>query len=179
MVTLDLYDTLERAWRIICQQFDVTGDLPGTKALFAGADLSAPPAAAETVLVNMLAEAMELVGRFSPWYRQPARAFGLVVERGPGSGRVRWRLSGEALRAHRVTLDALTLAIGRNVGLILATDLVDDLERPAGADVPCVMAACRCRPPRTILVARAVIAEAEIVCDACHQPFELAGEGTG
>ena len=76
---IELLDrTLEQSWETLCATYDVDTDLPNAQNLFTRAALKTPPKAAETVLVNMLMEVIENVGRFSPWYKQPARAFGLV-----------------------------------------------------------------------------------------------------
>ncbi len=81
VVPVDLLDTLHETWQAVCCAYDVAAPLPDMAALFEGVDLSAPSRAAETVLANMLTEAMECVSRFSPWYRQPVWAFGLTLVR--------------------------------------------------------------------------------------------------
>lgn len=165
MVTLDLYDTLQDVWQTLCKRHDVTSELPNMQMLFESVDLSDPRRASEALMANMLSEVIECVGRFSPWYKRPAQAYGLARDQN------RWVLTTEALRCHRAILTGLSGAIGRNIGVILAARWVDDLERQSEPDAPCVMAQCCCTPPRAILVDRNVIADCEIICDACRTPF--------
>lgn len=172
-MTVDLFDTLQHVWDVLCTAHDVTADLPTVGMLFESADPSAPGAAAEIALVNMLSEIMEGVGRFSPWYKRPASAFGILFKRGRAVDRPEWSLTTDALDTYRPLLDRLAAAIDHNTGVILATRFVDGLDRWPDPDAPCRTAACQCAPPRTILVRDIVIARAEIICDACRQPFVL------
>lgn len=156
----------------MCRTYDVSAPLPDMNALFEGADLSASPQAAETVLANMLTEAMECVSRFSPWYRQPVWAFGLALVHGPPEAAPHWALTPRALHDWQQVLRALTVAIERNIGVILSADVVAHLDRLATRDEdPCVTAQCACTPPRVILVNRSVLTTAEIRCDTCHAVF--------
>lgn len=171
MISVDLYDTLQQTWQALCADYDVTADLPDWDILFDGVDLAVPSVAARTVLANMLAEVVEGVGRFSPWYRQSAAVFGLTIDSAGGTRRPRWTLRPEIEVLRRDDLDALTYAIDRNWGVILATHVVGEVNERALSDDPCVVASCRCQPPRSILVQQSVIISTQIICDACHQPF--------
>jgi hypothetical protein len=163
---------LERAWRTMCCTYDAEGCLPDTKTLFAGADLSRPFPAAKQVLTNMLLSVMESIGRFSPWYTRPARAFGINSIRDPATGRSNWMLAPESILRWQITLDQLSDAIQQNYGLIDALILVDGLMDEHPDDDPIVTACCGCIPPRTIQLTRSVLIKAEIMCHACLQPFE-------
>lgn len=167
----ELDDVLEWAWRTICEAYDVSADLPDMHALFGGADLTAPAAAAEMVLVNMLAEAVESISRFSPWYRMPARAFGMIQMRDRTTERTRWLLAPEAAQRWESVLKRLAEAIQRNMVLLQATRVVDDLMRQIPPDDPCVMACCVCEPKRVILINRSVLRRGEVICSGCHHPF--------
>lgn len=161
----DLLEAFEHTWQTVCEAYDAAADLPGMDVLFEGADLTVPEQAAETVLANMLLEAMAAISRFSPWYMKP---LGLrLVQRGPAR-RPRWKLSPE-MRAHwHGVLKLLTSAIRANITLILAANLLDELEPPPDDRV---MATCQCLPSRVILVKPAVLLGSDIICDACQQPF--------
>jgi len=168
---IELLDsTLEQCWGTLRAAYDVSGDLPGTPALFANATLNTPPRAAETVLVNMLSEVIENVGRFSPWYKMPARAFGLVSLRDPVTRQSNWLLAPEALQRWQPLLQQLTQAIRLNNGLIQATLLVENLAEEE-AD-PQVIAQCGCYPPKRIQIGLSILDKTAIICDECHQPFE-------
>jgi hypothetical protein len=120
------------------------------------------------VLVNLLSDAMECTSRFSPWYKKPASAYGVVLRRDAAHAN-RWGLTDAARRARRPLLDSLSQAIWQNRSVILATRYLSEL-RP-DPDEPCLAAVCQCNPPRTILMQHAVFARATIICDACRQPF--------
>lgn len=178
MVPVDLLDTLHEAWQAVCCAYDVTAPLPDMAALFEGADLAVPLRAAETVLTNMLTEAMECVGRFSPWYRQPVWAFGLALVHETPEARPHWSLTPHALQDWQRVLRMLAVAIERNIGLILSANVVASLDMLAvPEDDPCVMAACQCTPPRVILVNRSVLQKAEIRCDTCQELFREVEDG--
>lgn len=167
---------LNQAWRVLCGLYDVTADLPDIQALFEGADLTAPDQAAETVTANMLSEVIELIGRFSPWYKAPASAFGLIPIRDDATKRFRWVLSSTAIQQRQEILKPLSAAIKKNIGLILSVNLISDLEEIVSTSDPYVTACCVCIPSRVILVKRSILASTQIVCDACQQPFRQIGE---
>jgi hypothetical protein len=179
VVPVDLFDTLSDAWRAVCCAYDVSGDLPEMGLLFEGADLSTPRQASAAVLTNMLTEAIGQVGRFSPWYRQPVSAFGLMLGRDPATDCVHWQLAERAAEQWQRILVPLEVAIARNVGLILSVSVLDGLDLAAQDDDPCVMARCLCMPPRVILVSRSVLAGAQIRCDACQQQFHMVDDAPG
>lgn len=163
--------SLERAWVAVCDAYDVSACMPDIRTLFADVDLSQPQQAAEAVLVAMLLEVMESVSRFSPWYKQPARAFGLTSIRDLSTQRSRWILAPEAVQRWRDILCQLNELISRYSGLIRALVLVDDLMGKETDEDPCVVAQCACHPPRTIQLRRSVLYKAEIICELCLQPF--------
>jgi hypothetical protein len=162
--------TIESAWFELCQAFDATGGLPDTQALFDAADLSRPNQAAEAVLAAMLLEVMECVGRFSPWYKMPVRAFGLISMREAKSGRLRWILAPEAVQRWQGVLEPLSTVIRKYSGLIQALVLVDDLMQDIPGD-PSITACCSCLPPHAISIRQSVLVKAEIICESCLQPY--------
>ena len=165
--SVDLVEALEQVWQTICDTYDVVADLPDMRTLFEGADVSAPVEAAETVLANMLLEVMASISRFSPWYKKP---LGLRLIREEATNQCRWALSPRLYQQWQGILKPLSISIGRNIGWILATDLVDDLmEKSLPSD--CVLATCLCLPGRIIRVKRAALIGEGIVCDTCGQPF--------
>lgn len=174
-MTLDpvqmLNDVLEQIWHTLCCSYDATGNLPDAKMLFERADLNKPFQAAKTVIANMLLEMMESIGRFSPWYTQPARAFGLTSIRDPVSDNTRWMLAPEAVQKWGEILDHLAAAIEKNYSLIQAIVYVEGLMEEAAPGDTWVIARCSCQPPRTIQVTTLVLEKAEILCDSCMQPF--------
>jgi hypothetical protein len=165
-----LNTTIERAWLAVCRAYDESACLPDMQALFDGADLSRPNQAAETVVVNMLTEIIENVGRFSPWYKRPARAFGLTSMRENQTSQMRWLLAPEAVQKWQEVITPLATVIRKYSGLIRAMVLVDDLMQDIPGD-PCVIAHCGCIPPHTIQLRRSVLTKAEIICDTCLQPY--------
>jgi hypothetical protein len=164
---------LERAWMALCNTYDVTACLPEIGVLFEQVNLAEPGTAAQSVLVNMLTEVIECIGRFSPWYKMPARAFGLISVRNSLKERAHWVLAPEALQKWRQVLAPLSAAIEKYSGLIQALILVDDLMQEEPFNDPCVIAHCQCEAPRTIQIKRSILERAEILCDECKQPFSV------
>jgi hypothetical protein len=152
-------ETLERAWGTISAAYDVTTSLPDMRELFEGTNLRRPGQAAEIVIANMLMEVVECISRFSPWYKLPARAFGLISVRDRLTNHVRWALA------------PVEMAIRKYSGLIQAIILVDDLMINGLPNDPCVTASCLCLPPRKIKIKQSILEQAEIVCDLCKHPF--------
>lgn len=166
-----LGQVFEHAWEEVCAAFDVRAELPDLHELLEGPDLSNPGETARQVFVNMLLEVMGCVSRFSPWYRQPARAYGLIQVKAGQSSRSRWSLAPEAIQKWQGCLDILAVTIRKNSGLIQAVLLVDGLmAADLGEDMEIVVS-CHCLPPRRIQVRRSVLDQADIVCDACLYPF--------
>jgi hypothetical protein len=168
--TIDLLEALQAAWHSIGAAYDVNADLPETSCLFEGVDLRLPKQAAEAIVANMLLSVMEEVGRFSPAYKQP---IGLIHVRDRSTNRSSWLLSPETRERWQSVLHPLALALERNRGLLLAADVLGDLMKSAPCDEARVMAGCLCAPPRMILINRAVLGNANIVCETCQQPFHL------
>ena len=171
-----LNDALEKAWIVLSDVFDENKAsclprLPDLLTLLEGIDLSTPERAAERVLSNMLLEIIENTSRFSPWYRMPARAFGLVSIRDTVSGCNRWILAPEAVQRWQPIIQPLAKAIWKNTGLIQAVLLVESLLQDAPENDPCVEARCACFPPRTIRVKKSVLERASIFCDKCLCAF--------
>lgn len=165
-----LTETIERAWITICEAYEVSACLPDMQTLFEGADLSHPRGAAENVVATMLLEVVESISRFSPWYKMPARAFGLASVRDSQTNRVVWRLAPEAGQKWAKILEPLTTIIRDYSGLIQAILLVDDLMRDMPGD-PCVVASCSCSPPHTIQIRQSVLDKSIIICEACRQAY--------
>ncbi len=170
---VDLLDTLNEIWHLLCDAYDVTAELPEISVLFAAADLRQPAQAAQVVIANMLSEVIERIGRFSPCYKLPAEAFGLVPAGHRPPQAPRWVLSPAALRHWKRFLTTLETAIARSTVLIQAAELIDDLAAPAPLEGTHVMARCVCQPPRMILVNQAVFEATQIICQSCHRPFRL------
>jgi|WetSurMetagenome_2_1015567.scaffolds.fasta_scaffold76748_2 hypothetical protein len=168
--TIDLIEALHHAWRSIGAAYDVHADLPETSCLFEGADLRLPKQAAESIVANMLLSVMEEVGRFSPAYKQP---IGLIHIRDRAANRSSWLLSPETRERWRNVLHPLALALERNRGLLLAGDVLGELTKSGPCDESRVLACCLCVPPRVILINRAALGHANIVCETCQQPFHL------
>ena len=168
--TIDLLEALQEAWRHICAVYDVNAELPETSCLFEGADLRLPKQAAESIVANMLLSVMEEVGRFSSTYKQP---IGLIHVRDRAANRSSWLLSPETRERWQNVLHPLALAIERNLGLLLAADVLGELVKKGPCDESRVMACCLCVPPRLILINRAALGHANIVCETCQQPFQL------
>lgn len=162
--------TLERAWEMISLTYDISANLPDMRELFEGANLSRPNQAAEKVIANMLMEVTECVSRFSPWFKMPARAYGLTSMRDRTTNQVSWRLAPEAIQKWEGILKPLAAAIERYSGLIEAIILVDDLMLDKLED-PCVVARCSCVPPREMRIKQSILEQAEIQCELCRRPF--------
>jgi hypothetical protein len=161
---------LESAWTEICKCYDVSGCLPELQDLFYQVDVTDPERAAEALVVSMLQEVTERVGRFSTWYKQPARAYGLASVRDKRTNQVRWVLAQEAVFQWQGILDRLARAIHHYGGLIQALLLVAELTEDFPDD-PCVVAQCNCYPPLTIQLKKSLLERADIVCQQCQQHF--------
>ncbi|GAB4575396.1 MAG: hypothetical protein Kow0077_26700 [Anaerolineae bacterium] len=165
---LDLLQVLSHTWDELCAAYDVSGDLPDMHVLFDPADLTAREQA-ERALVCMLSEVMERTGRFSPWYREPAETFGMVLAVDP-AGSARWQLSPEAWTRWQPCLELLMAALKKNQVLLQAAHVVDDLDRAALVDDRYVILKCQCAPPSMIRIERALV-HTQIVCAVCKQQF--------
>ncbi len=172
MFSADLLETLKHTWQAICDAYDLTTALPDMQALFEGVELGLPDQASEIIVANMLSEVMECVGRFSPWYKAPAGAFGLSMVCDDTTGLPRWILSSEALQQRQALLRSLAVAVEKNITLILSVNFIDSLEDETLTYDSCVMASCLCVPPRIIVVNRQVLLNAKIICHTCQHPFQ-------
>lgn len=173
-IAVDALDrVLDSTWQAVRAAYDVTASRPDLQCLFVECDLTDPIDAAECVVLNMLVEVMEHVGRFSAWYTMPARAFGVM--RLYEEGHVRWLLAPDAVQRWQPQLQALSDAIQQNIGLLEAELLVGSLLARAQPNQPCVLASCQCSPQRSILINQAALDSTEIVCGECYTPFHPVG----
>jgi hypothetical protein len=161
---------IEYAWREISATFDAGGYAPELYDLFQGVDLGESRRAAEAVVVAMLQEVSERVGRFSPWYRSPARAYGLTSVRDKLTNQVRWVLAPEAAQHLQCVIEPLREMISKYSGLIQALVLVANLTEDF-ADDPCITARCACMPPLIVQLKKSVLDRGQIICQQCQQPF--------
>ncbi|MFZ5809222.1 MAG: hypothetical protein ACOY16_08060 [Chloroflexota bacterium] len=168
-----LQECLVNAWMEMCRTFDTSSSLPDIQAIFAGVDLRDACVAAEQILVNLLLEIMESVSRFSPWYKQPPRAYGLTTYRDARTQRVTWILAPEAHQRWELVLNTLEQLLLNYRGIFQAVILVDGLMSRATPADPQVLASCQCDPPHTIQLKRSIVEQAEVVCDHCKQPYHL------
>lgn len=162
---------LDRVWRTVSATYDVKAGLPDIQTLFKDVDLDDARQAARGVLVNMLDEVIQNVCRFSKWYTQPARAFGLTSVRDSLTDQTRWLLAPEAVQRWKQELEQLTVAIDKNCGLLQAVLLVDKLMEDVPDDDPYVVIRCKCRPQRRIQVRRSILKTTELICDECKEAF--------
>jgi hypothetical protein len=169
---IDLLGTLHDTWDLLCATYDASIPLPELRVLLDGADLHHPGQTAEVVMINMLTEVIESIGRFSPWYKEPALSFGLVTVL-DARGHTRWALSPAALHRWYGPLDDLGLAIEKNLALLQAAQLLDDLEDATQRKCTHVIARCACEPPSTIFITKVLHQEQEIICAVCEHRFKI------
>jgi len=181
-----LNDVLGRTWYLLCCTYDATAALPDFKTIFCGVSISGTFQISQAVLVNMLLEVMENIGRFSPWYTRPARAFGLLEIRGTAgtqkpettdrrsakSGSQAWILAPESVMKWQPALAELSQVIEANYPFIQAMLLVEDLMDRIEPGDEWVSARCWCKPPREIQVTQEILDKGDIRCDACLHPFK-------
>ncbi len=122
-----LQTCLTMAWSEMCRNFDTSSYLPELQAIFDRVDLGDACVAAEQILVNLLLEIMENVSRFSPWYKQPPRAFGLTSYRDTKTNRIHWILAPEAQRRWEPVLANLERLIMTYRGIYKAVILFNGL----------------------------------------------------
>jgi hypothetical protein len=161
---------IEGAWEEIRMTFEVSGCAPELQDLFQDVDLADARRAAEGLVVAMLQEVCERVGRFSPWYKSPARAYGLTSIRDKRTNRVHWVLAPEAALQWQNVIEPLRVMITKYSGLIQALVLVANLTEDFGDD-PCVTARCACSPPLMVQLKKSVLDQGQIICQQCQQPF--------
>ena len=161
---------IEDAWEDIRATYDVSGCAPALEDLFREADLADPRRAAEALVVSMLQEVGERVGRFSPWYTQPARAYGLTSVRDKRTNRVHWVLAPEAVLQRKNVIEPLKARITKYRWLFQALVLVATLTEDFPGD-PCFTAKCAFFPPLRVQLRRSVLEKTQIICQQCQQPF--------
>lgn len=166
-----LLATLRQVWQTVSRTYDVVTAMPEPASLFDDAPLEDTRATAEMVLVNMLLEVMEGVDRFSPWYIQPASAFGLTTVLDEVTRRVYWGLSRKGMARWRSQVNDLSAVIKQHSGLIQAMILVDGLLTAVTDEDEIILAQCHCLPCRYIRVKKSILRKTEIICDICHRPF--------
>lgn len=164
-------DAVQYAWGKVAQSYDVFSCQPENEILFDEIEWSEPIQAAQALLVNMLGEVMEKVSRFSPWYKKPARAFGLTALPRLTDQRTYWMLAPEAVQRWQPILQILAETIRMNSGLLQATLFVDQLMFEPEEDDPFIVAGCRCEPQQKIRLRRSVMARAELTCETCKHTF--------
>ncbi len=170
MSAQDAFCVLCAVWQTIQDCFDLTADPPGWDCVLGGVDLSHPIEAARLVLINLLVEAMERVGRFNPLYKASPEAFGLYRQaQATPAASYSLQLMPEAMEQWRPTLDALARAIANDPDLpeIQATFAVSDwLTRPL------IAATCACEPaPPVTWVPPHMLLESVLYCSICGQPL--------
>lgn len=166
---LDL--VIQDTWEELCSTYDVQAEPPDLECLFQRVDLSTPEDAAETVVTNMLLDVISLVDRFSSWYTRPARDFGLVSVWDRDRCRHQWVLTVDTYIRWLGPIQHLKKAISRNSGLLQGLMLVEKMLQDENPD-PCTIAHCGCEPPRFIKIKSSALDQANILCDACLQPFQ-------
>ncbi len=165
-------DVLDAVWDILCHTYDVAAEIPRFETLFMDVDLSDSQRAAESVLARMLCEISESTHRFSPWYKSPARAFGLVIQHDAHSQSARPFLAPEAVTKWRTILYPLRSEIDHKRGLIKAL-LVFNENAKATRNCAKVIAQCKCVPPNKISIRAHLLVEGGVVCEVCNQSFSL------
>lgn len=165
----DFYGVLEFAWETLSKEFDIDESLPDIKYLFMGANLKDSIEAAETVVTNMLTEITERVHRFSPWYRAPARAFGLISLRDPKTHRNCWKLAPEAVQKWQKILEPLECEIAYKSSLITMMMTIDEIV--FNPHEHSILVVCGCHPPKELLVTQALLQGEGIICNNCHKKF--------
>lgn len=165
----DFYQVMEYAWETLCAYFDIDAALPEVRCLLLGVDLNDSEQAAQAIVANMLTEITERIHRFSPWYRSPARAFGLISLRDPKTHMVRWKLAPEAAQKWHKIIEPLECEIAYKASIINMIETIDNIKFEAHEES--VLAVCRCNPPKELLVSRAFLVEKGIICNACQHKF--------
>lgn len=165
----DFYGVLDFSWQTLSKEYEVDTSLPEIRGLFSGVNLEDSVAGAEGVVTNMLTEITERVHRFSPWYRCPARAFGLINLRDPATHKVFWKLAPEACQKWQKILEPIECEIAYKSSLIKMMLTIDQIEFEPNQKS--VLAICECHPPKELLVNLLFLAEKGVICNACNQNF--------
>lgn len=165
------YDVLQLAWESISGQYDIIASMPDSRCIFEDIAPQKPCLAAETIVRNMLLCVTQLVDRFSPWYKRPARAFGLVSYRDMITHRTKWRLAPEALKKWNMQIEMMATEFEQKSGLVDAIVLVSGLDILDEKPTDTLVATCECDPPKEILVPRSFLNAHPIVCKECQEAF--------
>jgi len=165
------YNVLMEAWGAVSREYDVFYDLPDPVQLFKNIELHDPCIAAEMVILNMLIEITEMVDRFSPWYKLPARSFGLTSIRDIITHKNVWRLAPEAIEKWNHWIDRIAGEIDQKAGLIKAVLLIDGIDTLDDDPDESVLAVCHCSPPNELLLKKSFLMGEKILCNHCKQPF--------
>lgn len=169
--SVEYFDTvIDQAWQRISETYDVSAPCPSIESLFRKVDITSTGEAAEDVVTNMLLEMIEHVDRYSPWYTKPACEFGLTSVWNCQQKCHQWILTMEAYIRWINVIQNLKTAIEKNTGVLQGILLVDELMNDQ-QDHKCVIAHCGCEPPRFIKIKSTMLEKANIICDACLQPF--------
>lgn len=169
--SLEYFDrAIDHAWDKISTSFDVTAPCPSIESLFRRVDISSTSEAAEDVVTNMLLEVIENVDRYSTWYTKPACEYGLTSVWNCQHKCHQWILTMEAYIRWVSVIHNIQTAIEKNKGVLQGILLVDHLMNDSPQE-ECVIAHCGCEPPRFIKVKTSMLDKANIICDACLQPF--------
>jgi heterodisulfide reductase subunit B len=168
----DIFDVLRQTWKAVSRHYDVMDEAPALMLLFNSVDFISTRTAAEKVVANMLIEITERVDRFSPWYCEPAHAYGLISYEDPVTNCVEWGLSAQGKQQWQSVIEELTAGIRRDYALLLANLTVNRAEQnDHKGKREFVRLFCECDPPRSILVPEKRLTEHEIICDHCGAPF--------
>lgn len=168
-----MQDLLAKTWSEMCRLYEINASLPDLQLIFAQVDLRDACIASEKIVVNLLLEVMESVGRFSPFYRQPPRAFGVMSYRNPQTHQVEWILAPEGHRRWESTLSKFEGLLSQYGGIFRAVILVEGLMVRSTPSDPQVLAYCHCEPPHAIQLKRSIVQKGEVICDSCKQPYEV------
>lgn len=162
---------LSQTWDTLCEAYDIQAPQPEWNELFRNTDLEDPTQSAEVLLTNMLLEVVESVSRFSPWYRMPARSFGLASLRDQVAGVNRWVLTADARQRWDITLQMLQEVVARTQAMLKAILYVEGLMDTYQLDDPPLIIHCRCDPPHAIHIKSSARCQTELICEDCRQPY--------
>jgi hypothetical protein len=171
-----LQNNLIKGWAKMCALFDAQACLPDMHAIFDQVDLRDPCGAAEQIVVNLLLEVMEEVSRFSPWYKQLPRAYGLTSIRDARTNQIKWVLAPEGYQQWEILINQLEWLIQNYRGIYQALLLVEGLMARSTPADPQVTATCQCDPPNIIHLRKSLVEKGEVFCDNCKSPFRLIKE---
>jgi len=167
----EFYSVLYLTWDKITRQFDVQAELPEVSALLEDVEPFDPCMAAETIIRNMLTEITQMVHRFSPWFKLPARSYGLVSFRDILTHRNEWRLAPEAIEKWQDEIEVIAAEIEKKHGIIQVMMFVSNVQTLEQSPKDAIIAVCDCEPPVELLIVRNFLESRDIVCKECHAVF--------